>query len=193
MVLTLGTLSSFLFNGNPLMKLDGYYMMCDALDLPNLSTRSSQLLSHRWRRLALWCLRLEAPADSQLPVASDGLERVALWVYAPLAWCYRCLISLMIVGWAAAKASVLGLLVAGWSFWTLVIVPLSGLVDSVRQLPAYMAARGRITVMLVLASGVGLTAIMALPLPSSLVVDGVVWLPDDAKVRAAIDLSLIHI
>ena len=59
--------------------------------------------------------------------------------------------------------------------------------DSVRQLPAYMAARGRITVMLVLASGVGLTAIMALPLPSSLVVDGVVWLPDDAKVRAAID------
>ncbi len=38
--LVVAGVSTLLFNGNPLQRLDGYYILCDALDLPNLGPRS---------------------------------------------------------------------------------------------------------------------------------------------------------
>ncbi|MEP6791791.1 MAG: PqqD family peptide modification chaperone, partial [Ramlibacter sp.] len=35
------SVSTLLFNGNPLLRLDGYYVFSDALDLPNLAARSN--------------------------------------------------------------------------------------------------------------------------------------------------------
>lgn len=37
-----GSVSSLLFNGNPLLKFDAYYMLSDALDIPNLYQRAGQ-------------------------------------------------------------------------------------------------------------------------------------------------------
>ena len=45
----IGGVSTVLFNGNPLLRFDGYYMLCDAFDLPNLATRSTAF----WRYLLL--------------------------------------------------------------------------------------------------------------------------------------------
>ena len=39
-VMFLGAVSSLLVNGNPLLRMDGYHALCDALDLPNLAARS---------------------------------------------------------------------------------------------------------------------------------------------------------
>jgi len=41
-----------LLNLNPLLKLDGYYLLCDVLDLPNLRRRAFRYLGDRMRRLA---------------------------------------------------------------------------------------------------------------------------------------------
>ena len=45
----IGGVSTVLFNGNPLLRFDAYYMLCDAFDLPNLATRSTAF----WRYLLL--------------------------------------------------------------------------------------------------------------------------------------------
>ena len=56
-VMTIGGLSTLLFNGNPLMKFDGYFVACDVLDLPNLANRSTRLNDRMWLK------RTDTPLD----------------------------------------------------------------------------------------------------------------------------------
>lgn len=42
--------STLLFNANPLLKFDGYYVLCDALDVPNLGVRSQNYWLHVLQR-----------------------------------------------------------------------------------------------------------------------------------------------
>ena len=41
-VMLIGSLSTLLFNGNPLLRFDGYYVLADAVEIPNLKARSTQ-------------------------------------------------------------------------------------------------------------------------------------------------------
>jgi putative peptide zinc metalloprotease protein len=45
-VMVLCSVSTFVFNANPLMRFDGYYMMADWLEIPNLRDRSNRLLKN---------------------------------------------------------------------------------------------------------------------------------------------------
>jgi putative peptide zinc metalloprotease protein len=45
-VMVLCSISTFIFNANPLMRFDGYYMMADWLEIPNLRDRSNRLLKN---------------------------------------------------------------------------------------------------------------------------------------------------
>lgn len=54
-IFTVSTLSTLLVNGNPFIRYDGYYILCDLLNIENLMSRSSEYLKQFWR----WhCLRL---------------------------------------------------------------------------------------------------------------------------------------
>jgi putative peptide zinc metalloprotease protein len=44
-VMLIGSVSTLLFNGNPLLRFDGYYVLADALDIPNLGQRSNRWLA----------------------------------------------------------------------------------------------------------------------------------------------------
>jgi putative peptide zinc metalloprotease protein len=186
-VMSLGGLSSLLFNGNPLMKLDGYYVLCDVLDLPNLSGRSGQVLSQTARRAMAWLMRIPGEHDEHGLAVADAMERWALRLYAPASWCYRIGVSTLIVNWAAGKAAWLGLAVAAWSFWTIVIQPLASWVRSLEATPGLAQFQARIGWLVFVAGVVLVSLIVWVPVPSSLVVEGVVWLPDDAQVRASTD------
>jgi putative peptide zinc metalloprotease protein len=75
----IGTLA---INLNPLMRFDGYYLLADALDTPNLQDRAFAL--GKWRlREALFGLKNPPPET-----VSDGLRRVMI-VYAYATWIYR--------------------------------------------------------------------------------------------------------
>jgi putative peptide zinc metalloprotease protein len=69
-------LSTIVFNANPLMKMDGYYVLVDTLELPNLSQRSSQF----WQALFLRRASTLRPAQG---------ERLWLMLYAPSSWLWR--------------------------------------------------------------------------------------------------------
>ncbi|RZL11748.1 MAG: PqqD family peptide modification chaperone [Rubrivivax sp.] len=186
-VMSLGGMSTLLFNGNPLMKLDGYYVLCDALDLPNLAGRSGKTVSHVLRKLALWCLRIPRDPDDIGVVPADGLERWALRMYAPASWLYRLTVTALIVGWAADKTAWLGVGVAAWSAWTLVIKPFAMWFETLSSMPGFAAVRGRAWAGMAVLAAALVAAVAWIPLPSTLVVEGVVWLPDDALVRSSTD------
>lgn len=51
-VMVLGSVSAFLFNGNPLLKFDGYYLLCDLIEIPNLQKRSQTSVRNLFLRYA---------------------------------------------------------------------------------------------------------------------------------------------
>ena len=184
-LMTVGGLSTLLFNGNPLMKFDGYFVACDVLDLPNLANRSGRVNDRMWQKLVSALLRM--PADGPAQVDSDALERWALRLYAPLSWLYRLTVSAVMVSWASDKSSWLGMGILAWMIWSLVLQPCKRWADNLVNTPGFESMRTRATWAGMLAMG-GMVATLALvPVPSSVVAHGVVWLPPDAQVRAHSD------
>ena len=58
------SVSTIVFNGNPLLRYDGYYILSDLLEIPNLRQKASEILN---RKLGEWCLGLESPENPFLP------------------------------------------------------------------------------------------------------------------------------
>lgn len=76
-VMLVSSVSTVLFNGNPLLRFDGYYILSDLLEIPNLHQRSSRalntLLGRHW-------LGLKMPPDPMLP--RNRLLAFALFIVA---------------------------------------------------------------------------------------------------------------
>ena len=58
------SVSTVMFNANPLLRYDGYYILSDLTEIPNLRQKATSILN---RKLADWCLGLEEPDDPFLP------------------------------------------------------------------------------------------------------------------------------
>ena len=52
-VMIVCSVNTLLFNGNPLLRYDGYYMLADLLDIPNLGQQARQVAYSVWERLLL--------------------------------------------------------------------------------------------------------------------------------------------
>lgn len=72
-------------NLNPFMRFDGYYLLSDLLDEPNLQARAFAL--GRWR-LREWLFQLGEPRPEQLPPARERL--LTAWAWGT--WIYRLLL-----------------------------------------------------------------------------------------------------
>ncbi|HTQ39941.1 MAG TPA: efflux RND transporter periplasmic adaptor subunit [Pirellulales bacterium] len=62
------SVSTVVFNGNPLLRYDGYYILSDVLEIPNLRQKATSILN---RKLGEWCLGLEQPEDPFLPTRNQ--------------------------------------------------------------------------------------------------------------------------
>lgn len=77
----LNVVSTLLVNGNPLLRFDGYYIMMDFLEIPNLRQKSTEVLK-RWFQKT--CLGLELQDDPFLPTRNlfmFGMFTVASVIY----------------------------------------------------------------------------------------------------------------
>ena len=178
-VMFIGTISTLTFNANPLLRFDGYYVMCDLLDLPNLGNRSNAYWSYLGRRFLL-----RAPVIE--PVYGTG-ECKWLVCYAPLSLIYRLLIALAIILWLGGKWMLLGLAVTLYLIISMLIKPLlnwSRLALSSAQPGAEYA---RVRLHLAVAAGGLLFLLCGIPLPFSTVAPAIVWLPEQAQVRPEVD------
>ena len=63
-VMFICSVSTVVFNANPLLRYDGYYILADLIEIPNLRQKATTILS---RKLSEWCLGLEPPDDPFLP------------------------------------------------------------------------------------------------------------------------------
>ncbi len=95
------SISTVLFNGNPLLRYDGYFILSDLLGIPNLASESSGLIRGALRR-KLWGL----PSISNRSTQPESKRVGQLVVYGVLSGVYRfavlTLICLVLYRFAAA-------------------------------------------------------------------------------------------
>ncbi len=82
-IMTLSSLNTFLLNANPLMRFDGYYVLSDLLEIPNLRARSQQVLQAFIDRVFLGLSVSDAPGPL------TGGRRGLFLTYAVLAFLYK--------------------------------------------------------------------------------------------------------
>ena len=63
------TVTTVIFNANPLMRYDGYYMLSDFLEIPNLRPKADRMLREAF---AWYCLGIEAKHDPFMPQTGKG-------------------------------------------------------------------------------------------------------------------------
>jgi putative peptide zinc metalloprotease protein len=90
-----GAVLDVFFNGNPLIKLDGYYFLSQALRLPNLMDRARAA----WRKLLRRALFAEAIVG--IP-RYEGNEWLIYLGYGLLSFVYNCLFAVLIVSYVGA-------------------------------------------------------------------------------------------
>lgn len=179
-VMLIGGLSTLIFNGNPLLRYDGYYVFADAIEIPNLGPRSTQYLGY-------WLQRYVFGAQAaRSPVQAEG-ERAWFIAYGCAAFVYRVFIIFAIILFVAGQFLVIGVLLAIWAIIGQVLFPLGRTLMALFKNPLIRPQRRRVVGVL---AGGGLTlalVLFALPVPYSTYAQGVVWLPEHAQVRAGGD------
>jgi len=185
-VMLIGGISTLLFNGNPLMRYDGYYMLADLIEIPNLGQRSTRYLGYLLQRYLLGIETAESP------VTAPG-EQGWFLIYGPIAFCYRIAIMVGLVWIVSSRFFIIGVLIAVWGTVSLLILPalrsLSRFIDS----PAARNRRSR----MVLVGGTAILGIVLLifviPMPLWTTTQGVVWLPEQSMIRAGTDCELVEV
>lgn len=173
-LLLVGGFSTLLINGNPLLRFDSYYLLADALEIPNLMTRSRDAVLAKIKSL----LRGEPEST---PVTEDIAERYWLLSYGVASTVYRTGLMLWIAWWLSGRFLMFGITLALYVVVTSIFIPLLKGLGAVIREPALRAPRGLLVI-----SGLPLlltATILWLPLPDSHVTKGVVWLPDEAILR----------
>ena len=175
-VALIGSVSTLLFNGNPLLRFDGYYVLADALEIPNLAQRSKRYLAYLSERY------LFGHAAARSPVTARG-ERSWFVIYGVASFVYRLFILSVIVLFVAGKFFVFGVILAAWAIATQILRPVGKGIWFVLAGPELRRTRARSVAVSGLASGALVALIGFVPMPLATYAEGVVWVPEESQVR----------
>jgi putative peptide zinc metalloprotease protein len=179
-VMLIAGVSTVLFNANPLLRFDGYYMLMDWLEIPNLRMRSTQYLIYLCEKY------LFNRAETEPPLATPG-ERMWFVGYAVSSFVYRILVVIAILIFLGEQSLLLGVVFAGFTAVTWFIVPGAKIVNHLLNSPKLRRVRGRAMTTSGLAGAGVLALVFAVPLPLRTTAEGVVWLPEEGFARAGAD------
>lgn len=185
-LMVIGGVSTVLFNANPLLRYDGYYILADAIEIPNLGQRANAWCSYLITRHALG-------VRSATPPPGTRTERRWFLAYAPLAAAYRLFVGFGIAWFVAQHYFFVGVLLAAWSLLTVLLLPLGKGLKALFTQPQYTSRAGRVWGGLGIATAALALALFALPMPYHTPAQGIVGLPDNALLRAGADGFVVRV
>jgi len=178
-VIVMASVSTLLFNANPLMRFDGYYILADLLQVPNLYTESG-LAVKRFMSRVLFGIR------SSTPTVGGGHGGI-LTVYGVAAFVWRIFICFTMALAASAlfhgAGMMLSIMAAVAWFAMPVVKSVKGALQIFHSEPA-RAVRG--AVIATAMAGLIVTVFCKMPVPFSNTAPGVVTLPDGRMIRSEV-------
>jgi putative peptide zinc metalloprotease protein len=176
-IMVVAGVSTVLFNANPLLRFDGYYILADLIEIPNLGQRSNQYLAYLTQRYLFGMREMEVPQDKPA-------EKIWFVGYGILSFIYRNIVAIGIALFVASEFYFVGILVAVWGLAISLGLPLykgAAFLVGGSKLGRYrFRARAMSACILV----VLLLGLFVVPAPYSTRTQGVTWLPPGAEVTA---------
>lgn len=175
----IGGFSTVLFNGNPLLRFDAYYVLADYIEIPNLGAKGNAQIAYLVKHYLFAVPNLTSAANSRGEAA---------WLagYAIAAYIYRLIVMVAIALFVASQYFIIGSLLAIWSIWLTLLMPIVKTVSKPITDPQLRTRRVRIvgisSVFLLLV----LACLFIVPAPYKTQVEGVLWVPQQAYVRTEI-------
>lgn len=168
----IASVTTVIFNANPFLRYDGYYILADVLEIPNLFGRSIQYAAYLVKRYAFGLEHVVNPADTR------G-QKIWLMVYLILAGIVRVLVSSLIVLFLVRELhnhpEIMLLLavmaIAGVVVW--LIVPMGRGVWYLLDSPELLHHRTRATLISLAAVVLAAAAVGLIPLPNHCRVEAV--------------------
>ena len=176
-VMLIAGISTVLFNGNPLLRYDGYFVLADLLEMPNLATRANSYIFYLLKRYLFWVEGLRSTARSV------GERRVFV-IYGLAAFGCRLFIISAIALMVAGQYFFIGVAIAIWSAAGMLLVPTGKGIWYLIKSAELRRRRGRALVATGTLLACALGGLFGAPLPYGTVTSGVVWVPDGSLVRA---------
>ncbi len=177
-VILMSVASILVFNANPLLKFDGYYLLEDVLDSPGLARRATLFYQYLFKR---YILKIH---ESVKPLVAKG-EKPYMLIYGFLSPCYRVMISLLICLYLVSTFHELGVVLSAFSLIPLFGFPIFRSYNYFRNSRDLTEQRLRavsVTVSILIAV---VAVLLLLPMPSTTRTQGVVWVDEQAEIYAA--------
>ncbi len=172
--------STLLFNANPLLRFDGYYVLGDLLGIASLDQRARRYMLYLIQRHGFGI------AQAENPVVAPG-EAKWLLGYGLTAIVYRVGVMLAIAVLVAQFYLGLGVVLAAWAIAQMVLLPVLRGLRYLVTAPALRRRRGRAWGVTGAVLGVIGALLFVLPVPHATLAQGVVWVPEETVLRARAD------
>ena len=178
-VMLIAGVSTVLFNANPLLRFDGYYILSDLIDIPNLRQRAQQYLGAVLQR-------------GLFGIANDAVQatpREAAWFlfFSIASFIYRLTVTFAIAVFIGSHYFVVGVLLAIWAVATGIFAPVLWLVGFIAFSPRLRRHRTRAVLTSTALAAALFVLVFVVPVPSWTNAQGVLWDAEQSVVRSGAD------
>jgi len=179
-VMAVAGISTVVFNANPLLRFDGYYILADYLEIPNLGQRSNEYLGYLVNRHIFG-------VSTALPKEATSGERRWFVFYSIASFIYRMFVMVAIALVVAQRYFVIGVVFAVWSVYSSLIVPLGKRLAYLLSSTELQEKRIRALTVTGFTVAIAVIIIGWVPVPSWTRTEGVAVAPINAQIRASAD------
>lgn len=176
-IMVIAGVSTLVFNGNPLLRYDAYYILSDLIEIPNLAARSLRYWSYLLERY------LFGAKDLEPPHASWG-EKTWFIIYGAASTVYRIIVTIVIALFIAGRFFFIGVVLAIWAVGAMAVFPIIRGLCHLSASPRLRGHRSRAVTVSVGLVGVIAGFLLFVPVPYHTHAEGVIWLQEEALVRA---------
>lgn len=178
-VMLIAGVSTVLFNANPLLRFDGYYILSDLIDIPNLRQRAQQYLGAVLQR-------------GLFGVANEAVQatpREAAWFvfFSIASFFYRLTVTFAIAVFIGSHYFAVGVLLALWAVATGIVAPVLWLVGFIAFSPRLRRHRTRAVLTSAALASALFVLVFVVPVPSWTNAQGVLWDAEQSVVRSGAD------
>lgn len=176
--LILASVTTVIFNANPLLRFDGYYILSDWLEMPNLANRANAVVQS-WVKRRLFGVEETPPKET---VA----EQRWLVPYAFASHIYRLTVTFSIVFLVAEHYLGVGLVLAGWSLWNSIFKPVFKYFQYLVMDPGLQGRRHRAVAVTGLTFVTTGALAFGVPVDSATNAEAVVWASEQSRIRVPV-------
>jgi putative peptide zinc metalloprotease protein len=176
-VMLVAGVSTLVFNGNPLLRYDAYYILADMLEIPNLANRSTRYWSYLAERYLFGARDIEQPDATRS-------EKGWFLFYGMASTAYRTFVTISIALFIAGQFFVIGVVLAIWAVAAMAVLPVFKAFKHIASSPNLNTRRGEAAGIAGAVFGALMLLLFVVPAPYSTSAEGVIWLPEQAIVRA---------